>query len=136
MQEQPFPVEVFQNRDSRPPTFEVEREEGEAADVVVLRLLGEHDLGSADDLNRRLRVLARLGERVVVDISQTDFLDSTIIHSLLDADRRLQEDGRRLVLRYGTTSVVRRVVEISGLLNFIPHAERRDEAIRLARELT
>jgi anti-sigma B factor antagonist len=111
--------------------FALERVEHAGEPVVVLRLLGEHDLASAEELRDRLSALRELEERVVVDLSMTDFIDSSVLNELIRADRALQDTGRRLVLRYGTTAVVRRILELSGLLERLPHAASQQEAVAL-----
>ena len=53
--------------------IEVSRYDSDTA-VVVLR--GEHDLSSRPELEGTLQALVRSGSRVVVDISQAEFIDS------------------------------------------------------------
>jgi anti-anti-sigma regulatory factor len=59
------------------------------SDVAMVRLLGEHDLASAPAVTQMMQTLARCGESVVVDLSETVFIDSTIIYTLIEADSNL-----------------------------------------------
>jgi stage II sporulation protein AA (anti-sigma F factor antagonist) len=116
--------------EARRPRVECEQN---GADVTVVRLLGEHDLASADEVARQLRSVIRAGKRVVVDVTQTAFLDSSILNQLIVADRALKEGGRRLVLQFAAEPISR-IFEVSGLRDMLPHAASREDAIRLARE--
>ena len=51
---------------------------------------------------------------IVLDLRGLTFLDSTGLRSLITADARAREDGRRLTLVQGP-AVVQRVFEITGL---------------------
>jgi anti-anti-sigma factor len=97
-------------------------------DVAVIRLVGEHDLASAPDLRERLESEA-VARRVVVDVSDTEFLDSSTINALFQ-----HHEQHGLVLQFGSASVVRRALYITRLLEVVPLAETREEAVRLARE--
>lgn len=102
------------------------------AGVGVVSLIGEHDLASAAELSATLSAL--LGERagLVVDLSKTQFLDSSVLHAIVRAASAAEERQGRLVLQVATADTVERVLELSGLLEMIPRARERQEAIRLA----
>ena len=108
----------------------VERPEPGAAVVV---LLGEHDLATAHDLRRLLDGLREEKVGVVVDLSEAQFVDSSILHQLVAAHQEATKLGTGFVLQLGTTSIVRRVVEISGLNKLLPCADDRADAVRKAR---
>jgi anti-anti-sigma factor len=103
------------------------------SDVAVVRLLGEHDLASAPAVTREIQMLARWAESVVVDLSETLFLDSTIIQTLIEADSNLASRGQGFALQLGSEPVVAKVVEISGVLRGLGNATTREEAIETAR---
>jgi anti-anti-sigma factor len=117
--------------DARFPTILVD---SDADGVAVLRLLGEHDVSSADVLGHRLLAAVRASKNVVVDVSETAFLDSTTVNKLIEAHTEFRRAGRRLVLQYGARTVIRRVIETLGLLDVFPHAAERTDAVRLALE--
>ena len=101
-----------------PPEFAVE--DVEAADGVhTLRPAGELDIGTAHRLERALLEDREPGDRVVLDLAGLEFIDSTglrvIVHAVSAAERGRWE----LRLRHGPRAV-RRVFEISGVLNALP----------------
>jgi anti-anti-sigma factor len=100
--------------------------------VVVLH--GEHDLSTAPELRKLLHELVDEGRNVVVDVSDTEFLDCSIIHALFDADAVLRGQGRWLVLQVGTTCRVKRALEVAGVLDHVPTAAAREEVFELARD--
>jgi anti-anti-sigma factor len=90
-------------------------------------------LATASELSATLAAVVREQARVVVDLSQTEFLDSSVLHAIVQAASAADEQQGRLVLELGTTSTVERVLELSGLLEMIPRAHDRQQAIQLAR---
>ena len=82
-------------------------------DAVILAISGELDMATAPILERRLRAAEPdpPGE-LVVDLSGLEFMDSTGLHVLLAAARRLRDSGRQLTLRPGPRSV-QRVFELT-----------------------
>jgi anti-anti-sigma factor len=110
------------------------RVDGSVSGVSVVSLLGEHDLASADEVRAALQSGLEGSGGMVVDLSQTLFIDSSVIHALYDARRELGERGRQLVLQLQTASVLVRALEVSGLADALPVAHDRDAAIALARE--
>jgi anti-anti-sigma factor len=65
-------------------TLEIEHAPG--VDVFVLR--GEHDLSSQAALQGRIDQALNAGRSVVVDLSAVDFIDSTVLASILHGQRR------------------------------------------------
>ena len=62
-------------------------------DVHVLALLGEHDVSTAPELRSEIERIAGAGGDVIVDLSQTEFIDSSIVGVLVDGYRRAEQDG-------------------------------------------
>jgi anti-sigma B factor antagonist len=100
--------------------------------VIILRLLGEHDLASAPSIRESVEQLAREDVGVVVDVSETEFLDVAVIRALLDGDVALRERGRRLVVHNGTPCPVSRILELVAV--DLVHVEDAADANALARE--
>jgi anti-anti-sigma factor len=109
-------------------TIETERR----GDVVVLRLLGEHDIASKSGLADALADHAWEGTGVVGSLMETQFIDSAVIKVLFRGDAQLRERGKRLVLHVATESVVRRVLEIAQLSSKLPTTGSLEEALVLA----
>jgi anti-anti-sigma factor len=79
--------------------------------VPVLTLIGEWDRARKDELHEQFRNLREANcSRVVVDLSQTRFLDSTALGAMLRAHR----DGLEISIRDAST-VAQRVLEVAGL---------------------
>ena len=92
------------------PLFTATREA--TADGSVIRLVGECDLSTVAELERALGEASALPGSVVLDLSDLDFLDSSCLHNIIEANKRLG-DGR-LSLR-GAQPRIMRVFEIAGL---------------------
>ena len=80
-----------------------------------VRLLGELDLGTAPQLRDELDRLAADGAKLVtVDLSDLAFIDSTGLSVLINALKRIREQGGDMALRSPTPGT-RKVLEITGL---------------------
>jgi anti-sigma B factor antagonist len=60
-------------------------------DRWLVSLAGEHDLSTAEDLRDRLWGIFRTGTTVVIDLTETTFIDSSTLGVLIDADRYAHE---------------------------------------------
>lgn len=90
------------------------------AGTHVVCLYGELDMSTADVLDRELaRVAEAEPERIVLDLSGLDFLDSSGLRSLLRAHTRAREDGGRLTLLRGRPEV-QRVFEVTATDELLP----------------
>ena len=88
-----------------------------AADGIALRLIGELDLSTVDDLLGRVE--HRLGEGrgdLVLDASALAFIDSTGVKALVDLARRLG-GGRELVV-VGPSPPAARTLELLSASSF------------------
>ena len=57
----------------------------------MVALVGEHDAYSAQRLENELGVLLDANQRVVIDLRDASFIDSTTLSVLLAARRRAEE---------------------------------------------
>ena len=102
------------------PIVEVSRS---APNVAVVCLLGEHDLASEAEVTGVIARELGQGSDVVIDLSETLFIDSRIIAALLKESAHAEELGRGLVLLIGPDSPARRVLEITRVDRHLrPHA--------------
>jgi anti-sigma B factor antagonist len=93
------------------PVLSVDRQDGGAC---VIRLAGELDLYNADDVREALfNACADHPERVIVDLGEVEFVDSTALGVLIEARTRLA--NRRAFLLAAPQLETRRALEISGL---------------------
>jgi anti-anti-sigma factor len=69
-------------------------EQAPGVDVLVLR--GEHDLSTQDGLEARISNALASGKSVVVDLSEVEFIDSTVLAAILHGQKRAtgETDGR------------------------------------------
>ena len=97
--------------------------------VVVLDLKGEHDLATAVTIEPILVALTETSDLVVVDLTETTFIDSSMLESLVQADRTARANGTRLRLQLATAPIVRTAFEVSGLLDHFDVCATREEAL-------
>jgi anti-anti-sigma factor len=96
--------------------------------IVVVR--GEHDLSTVDELrdalNRALEAPA-----MIVDLSETAFIDSAVLGVLIASHRAAIEAGHNWALVVGGESspAVRRILELTGLDVIMPLYNNTDEAL-------
>lgn len=115
---------------STPGLFDVSTELS-GTDTFVVSLPGDHDLATAPEIDKALHeALSSRRATVVVDLSETTFLDSAVLDLLLRTRTRLA-DGRQLVLVCDDPTI-QRVLEIAGvdqLFNLQPSRPGVDERI-------
>ena len=98
--------------------------------AAVVECTGEHDMTTRDDLDRLFGLLVAENELVVIDVSEARFIDSSFVNNVLKADRLARQKAKALRLQIGTTPIVRRVLEISGVVEKLDCVDARDEALR------
>jgi anti-sigma B factor antagonist len=91
-----------------------------ADDRVILSIKGELDAYTAPGLEEKIaRMLADRRTEIVLDLSETTFLDSSGLRAILTAQRRLSDEQGSLTLRRASEPVVR-LLEITGLSDHFP----------------
>ncbi len=100
--------------------------------AVVLRLLGEHDLASANSLTEAFAPVLESGRSVVLDVRSADFIDCSIIHRIFRARADATARSLGFSLCLGSDSIVQRALELTGALDEIPHADTVAGAVALA----
>lgn len=109
--------------------IEAERPSG----VTVVSVRGEADLHSAPELRDALATLIEDGtDELVLDLSETTFVDSMTLGVLLGAMKRVRSRGGHLRLVV-TGADVRRIFEITLLDRVFPLHDTREEALGAAR---
>jgi len=85
--------------------------------AYVIRVRGEIDVATAPEVRRALGSAITIPtDRVILDLCDVGFIDSTGLQALLHAQRRLRELHRRFVIVCPGGSV-RRAFEIANLLD-------------------
>lgn len=92
------------------PVLDIDR----AEDVTVVRLAGELDLYNAPELREALVGLAaERPARLVLDLAEVEFVDSTALGVLIEARSRME--NRKAFLLAAPGLETRRALQISGL---------------------
>jgi len=110
----------------RAPGHWVRRSPGGA---VVLQLLGEHDLATRDATDELLAQLVDSNDVVVVDLSETSYIDSSILHSIVRAHQRAAGRGSKLRVQLGSAAIVRKMFEVSELTSYLDVVPEREQAL-------
>jgi anti-anti-sigma factor len=86
---------------------------------TVIRLAGEHDMSSVEDLSKAITSVVDAGRSdLTFDLSSVDFMDSTVILELLRARTRLGADGRTARVR-DPSPAARYVLDLAGLTHLV-----------------
>ena len=97
-------------------------------DAYVISLSGEVDLYTAPEFKQKLLdVIAQGARSVVVDFTDTTFIDSTTLGVLVSGVKRLRENDGQLSLVCSDRNITK-IFEITGLDKVFPIYESREEA--------
>jgi anti-anti-sigma factor len=85
--------------------------------AAVVALVGEHDAYSAERLENELAGLLEEGLRIVIDLRDASFIDSTTLSVLLVGRRRAERSalGFALLLPDRTHTQVHQILDLTGL---------------------
>lgn len=83
-------------------------------DGIRLALIGELDLATLHLLEQELEQIGPNEKRLVLDLRRLQFIDSSGLHALLRADRRLSDAGGQLTIVRGPRAV-ERLFQLTGL---------------------
>lgn len=109
--------------------FAVRLEGFEADGGCVVAVTGEVDLLAAPELKSVLMgAIASGAKRIVVDMTETRFIDSTTLGVILGASKRLRPEGGELLLVIDHPSI-RKIFEITLLDRAFRIFETRDAAL-------
>ena len=90
-------------------------ETSELGDGYHVELSGELDISSASSVESRLMELERrTPSRLILDLTRVNFIDSTGLSMIINADGRARKDGRSLMIVSGE-GVPRRILRTVGL---------------------
>ena len=98
-------------------------------DAYVISLAGEVDLYTAPEFKQQLlEVIGQGGKQVVVDFSNTTFIDSTTLGVLVGGVKRLRTNDGQLSLVCNDRNITK-IFEITGLDRVFTIYPTRDEAV-------
>jgi anti-sigma B factor antagonist len=98
-------------------------------DAYVISLAGAVDLYTAPEFKQQLlEVIGQGGKQVVVDFSNTTFIDSTTLGVLVGGVKRLRTNDGQLSLVCSDRNITK-IFEITGLDRVFTIYPTRDEAV-------
>lgn len=110
------------------PLGELRLQEAVEANVAVLIVVGSLVFGTADRFRGAIqRLIATAPGRLVLDLRQTSFIDSSGLGALV-ATRRLAEEGRIDLVLWGLRPQVRRIFEMVHALDLFRIVEPPEAA--------
>jgi anti-anti-sigma factor len=99
-------------------------------DVSIATIEGEIDASNVYEVGERVRALVtNRHTALVVDLSDTTYLDSAGINLLFELAAELADRQQRLRLVVPASSPILRMFRIAGLIGVIPTHETRTEAL-------
>ena len=103
-----------------------------SSETFVISLSGEVDLYTAPEFKQQLLdVIGQGGKEVVVDFTNTTFIDSTTLGVLVGGVKRLRAQDGRLALVCSDRNITK-IFEITGLDRVFTIYPTRDEALAKA----
>jgi anti-anti-sigma factor len=101
-----------------------------ARSAVVARISGEVDISNVDLIKRKLTdSVTRSSPGLVVDVSDTTYLDSSGVYLLFELARALEGRGQRLSVVAPPKAPSTRVLLITGLDRMVPVTTTLEEAV-------
>ena len=108
--------------------FDIKTEQVDSG-AYVISLAGEVDLYTAPEFKQQLLdVIAKGGKEVIVDFSDTTFIDSTTLGVLVGGVKRLRTNDGQLSLVCRDRNITK-IFEITGLDRVFTIYPTRDEAL-------
>lgn len=100
-------------------------------DVVVAHVRGEVDLSNVPSVRERLLgAVPNTAAALVLDLSGTDYLDSSGVGLIFELAERLGSRGQKLGLVVPDDSVIKRVLLLTAVEQAVPMFESVDEALK------
>jgi anti-sigma B factor antagonist len=98
--------------------------------ITVAHVRGEIDLSNARELGTAIDdVIVHVAAGLVIDFSETSYLDSAGLHFVFDLGKRLRDRGQHLVLVVPADSSIEPVLRITGVEMMAPVSRTLDEAL-------
>ena len=110
---------------------EIIRNVSRAKGAIIVELAGEIDLNQSPSFHQAMVDLCmEQPERLVVHLSQVEYIDSSGVGSLVEIYRRLKREGRKMIL-VAPSERVGSVLEITRLDQFFTIVSTEQEALQL-----
>jgi anti-sigma B factor antagonist len=93
----------------------LEINQGTEGDALVLCVIGDIDLSNVAYFIERLFEASANGDRkIILDLTEVEFIDSTVVNALLSAAPRIRQYGGDLAVVVSETPAAR-VLDLSGI---------------------
>lgn len=103
--------------------------------TTIFVVEGEFDMQSAPDLQQRVTAAIRGGtERLIVDLAEVSFFDSSMLGVLIAAHRQFASQGWGAVAIVCSDPALCQIFDVTGLKDLLGVVNTREEAISLADE--
>jgi anti-anti-sigma factor len=90
-------------------------------DAVVAQLIGEVDISNARSVrNRLVDATPNTATALVLDLSRTDYLDSSGMHLIFELAQRLRSRGQKFKLVVPDDSLIRPVLVLTDVPQVVP----------------
>lgn len=97
---------------------------------LIVGLDGQFDLHTAKRFKTKLMRYVNKGSRnIVLDLGEIDFIDSSGIGAILSIYKKIEQKSGELVI-INLSPPLKRIFELSGVLNIINLYSSRDEALK------
>jgi anti-sigma B factor antagonist len=111
-------------------------EEPHAGDLLIIKLQGEVDLYAAPELKSHVNgAIERGKKKLILDLSQTTFIDSTTLGILVSGMKRLRPRGGMLAVLCPDPTMAR-IFDITGLNRMFSVHATLDEAVASLEDAT
>ena len=97
--------------------------------IAVVEVLGEHDLSTTEDAHDLFTRLVSENDLVIIDLTETQFIDSSFLSALLRARANAEQQGHAVLLEIERDSNVGRLLAMTRTLGAFDHVSTRDEAL-------
>ena len=99
-------------------------------DVWVFTLRGEHDISSAPRFERRLEDAFDAGSTVIVDLSEVEFMDSSVLRALAyGAAQAARNPQHHIGIVAPPDSQARRLLAVTGIDKHVSISNTRADAL-------
>ena len=101
----------------------------------LVALYGEHDLSTERQLRRELETALIGASELIVDLSNAEYIDSTVLHVLARTAERASQQQARFAIVAPVAGTARHLIELVGSPRRsrpMPHAAKRSEIARFA----
>jgi anti-anti-sigma factor len=100
-------------------------------DVVLARVKGEVDLSNVSIVEAQLlEAVPNTATALVLDLSDTDHLDSSGVRLIFELSKRLESRGQKLGLVVSDDSLIRRILVLTEVHRVIPMSTSVDGVLR------